>query len=114
MNVHVNARAIDHRLTPAKGKMLGARGSIRFSAELKPAAPLDLVRQARARSQMRYRLQDAAGNFANIDLTGVAETANDGWIGFAHQLEAVRRIHPEFAAFKVAVVFPIGKSGILP
>lgn len=94
--------------------MLGSRGGMRFSQDLKPAAPLVLVRQARARTQMRYQLQDANGDWANIDLSGLAETAKEGWIGFAGQLETVRRVYPQFAVFKVVPVFPVGRSGIVP
>ena len=112
MNVHVNPSSLDRRLTPDPLKTALARGGLRAKADLKPAPPTVMARQQQAKTRIRYRLQWPDQSFVNCDLSGVVPKARDGWIGFLHQLEAVRRSRPDLADCKAVIVFPEGTGGV--
>lgn len=112
MNVHVEAKHIDGRLAPKTGKMLGARGGLRPTYDVRPASAATIARQVRAKNALRYQLRHPSGVYVNIDLSGEAHCAANGWIGSGAQLEAVRRLRPDLAAYAAVPIFPEGTGGI--
>ena len=87
---------------------LAARGEVLLASAQR------LGREAWARSQFRYRLRRADGVYVNLDLSGETREAAQAWIGFAHQLDAVRRRRPDLAAFRTVELPPAARRGIVP
>ncbi|GGF38490.1 hypothetical protein GCM10011321_31770 [Youhaiella tibetensis] len=87
--------------------------------ELPAAGPARHARNVRARTTSRFMLRAPSGEYVRFDLGGLVTRRDHAWIGFASELEAVRRKHPEMAAYAVIVVKPparpinyfVGKRG---
>lgn len=95
----MRAQAAGGGATLMRQKMMAA-GDVRM------ASPNRLGREIRAKSQVRYRLRHPDGAYVNLDLSGEVDCAVHGWIGFAHQLEAVRRKRPDLAEYRTVAVPP--------
>lgn len=60
-----------------------------------------------ARTRVRYRLRDPDGQgWLHLSGKGLTSVAAYAWIGFAHQLAALRTRHPELKAFRAVEVQP--------
>lgn len=60
-----------------------------------------------ARTRVRYRLRDPDGDgWLHLSGTGLTSVEAYAWIGFAHQLAALRNRHPELKAFRAVEVQP--------
>lgn len=110
--VHVDHR--DHgagyaqklRAQAAGGGAAHMRMKMMAAGEVTLASPQRLGRQIRAKTQVRYRLRHPDGPYVNLDLSGETDTAAYGWIGFLHQLDAVRRLRPDLAEYRTVLVLP--------
>lgn len=98
--------APDRRRAPDPIVLRQSRGGLRSSSEIKPASPQRLARQIRAKNAVRYRLRHPDGAYVNLDLSGETSVDAYGWIGFLHQLEAVRRSRPDLAEYRSIAVLP--------
>ncbi|QMV00137.1 hypothetical protein GHV40_00935 [Devosia sp. D6-9] len=77
--------------------------------DLPSAGPERHGRNVRARTTCRYRLRAPSGEYVRLDLGGLIASTDYAWIGFASELEAVRRKHPEWADCAVVEVKPPAK-----
>lgn len=76
------------------------------AGEVALASGKRLSREIKAKTQMRYRLRHPDGAYVNMNLSGETAAALNGWIGFAHQLDAVRRQRPDLAEYRTVIVMP--------
>ncbi len=91
------------------------RHKMRAAGEVVMASQARLSREIQAKSRVRYRLRHPDGAYVNLDLSGETDP-KDGptyaWIGFLHQLEAVRRQRPDLAEYREVPVEPDKHTGL--
>jgi hypothetical protein len=92
------------------GRKAGGRiknhGGMYVVRESRPAGGARKMREWRAQHNVRFRLRRPDGAYANIDLSGFCSPGQERWIGFANQLEAVRRARPDLADCIAVEVMP--------
>ena len=111
----------DHRLTGGLATKLqvtaagGGRAYLRTkmagAGEVTLASQARLSREIQAKSRVRYRLRHKDGAYVNMDLSGETNSPAYAWIGFLHQLEAVRRKRPDLAEYRDVPVEPDKRTG---
>ena len=86
------------------------RSKLLASGDVAMASRVRLGREARARTTVRYRLRHKDGSYVNLDLSGETRQVAHAWIGFAHQLEAVRHARPDLSDYVAIPVHPKANS----
>ena len=94
------------RTQAAGGGTAHMRQKMMAAGEVRLASANRLGREIRAKSQVRWRLRHPEGAYVNLDLSGEVGAAAYGWIGFGHQLAAVRRKRPDLAEYRAVPVPP--------
>ena len=101
------------RAQAAGGGTALMRIKMRAAGEVVMASQGRMSREIQAKCRVRYRLRHPGGGYVNLDLSGDTDNATYGWIGFLHQLEAVRRLRPDLAEYREVPVEPDkGKSSV--
>lgn len=88
------------------------RHKMRAAGEVPMASRTRLNREIQAKSRVRYRLRHPDGSYVNLDLSGATDKAAHAWIGFLHQLEAVRRKRPDLSEYRDVPVEPDKGNGL--
>ena len=100
------------RTQAAGGGNAHMRQKMMAAGEVRLASQARLSREIQAKSRVRYRLRHPDGTYVNIDLSGETGLAAHGWIGFQHQLEAVRRLRPDLGEYIAVPVEPEKHRGM--
>jgi hypothetical protein len=103
---HGGGFASKMRAQAAGGGMALMRSKMRASGEVIMASQARISREIQAKSRVRYRLRHRDGAYVNLDLSGETTDRNYAWIGFLHQLEAVRQKRPDLAEYLDVPVEP--------
>lgn len=107
---HGGGHALKMRARHGGGGNALMRGNLRAAGEVVMASNSRISRELQAKSRVRYRLRHADGAYVNLDLSGETNQPAHAWIGFLHQLEAVRRTRPDLAEYRELPVEPEGKG----
>jgi hypothetical protein len=99
------------RAQAAGGGIVYLRQKMMAAGEVPMASRQRLSREIQAKSRVRYRLRHKDGAYVNLDLSGETTVVAHSWIGFQHQLEAVRRKRPDLAEYREIPVEPDKRSG---
>jgi hypothetical protein len=109
---HGGGFASKMRARAAGGGAALMRHKMRAAGEVIMASPARLSREIQAKSRVRYRLRHPDGAYVNLDLSGETTDRNYAWIGFLHQLEAVRSTRPDLADYRDVAVEPNRNLGM--
>lgn len=111
---HRNEGGFAHkqRAALAGGGYAYMRTKLMAAGEVPLASKQRMGREIRAKSQVRYRLRHPDGAYVNMDLSGETEHRSLAWIGFQHQLDAVRRKRPDLAEYRHVEVPPDKRTDI--
>ena len=109
---HGGGFASKMRARAAGGGAALMRTKMRAAGEVIMASPSRISREVLAKSRVRYRLRHRDGAYVNLDLSGETRNADYAWIGFLHQLEAVRRLRPDLAEYRDVPVEPAKGNGL--
>jgi hypothetical protein len=103
---HGGGFASKMRAQAAGGGTALMRHKMRAAGEVIMASQARISREIAAKSRVRYQLRHPDGVYVNLDLSGETTDRNYAWIGFLHQLEAVRHLRPDLAEYRVVPVEP--------
>lgn len=110
---HGGGFASKMRAQAAGGGMALMRQKMRAAGEVPMASQNRISREIQAKSRVRFRLRHPDGAYVNLDLSGETANRDHAWIGFLHQLEAVRRLRPDLADYRDVPVEPDkGKASV--